>query len=78
MPSGSAYILTGVAQGRTNVCQQRKVAHAMCSCCWTHGIWNDVSRHTRQSITMRVFDVEWGRAAKPAGVVEEGTASSGD
>ena len=61
IPPGAAYILTGVAQGRTAVCEQRKVAHGMCSCCWTHGIWNEGSALTRESITMRVFDSEWGR-----------------
>ena len=61
IPPGSAYILTGVSQGRTGFCSQRKVAHNMCSCCWTHGIWNEESVHTRESITMRVFDTEWGR-----------------
>ena len=61
IPPGSAYILSGVAQGRTQVCEQRKVAHNMCSCCWTHGIWNEASHHTRESITLRVFDTEWGR-----------------
>ena len=61
LPPGSAYILSGVAQGRTQVCEQRKVAHNMCSCCWTHGIWNEASAHTRESITLRVFDTEWGR-----------------
>ena len=61
IPPGSAYILTGVAQGRTGFCEQRKVAHNMCTCCWTHGIWNEASCHTRESVTMRVFDTEWGR-----------------
>ena len=61
IPPGAAYILTGVAQGRTGFCEQRKVAHNMCSCCWTHGIWNEASAHTRESITLRLFDTEWGR-----------------
>lgn len=61
MPAGAAYILTGVSQGRTGVCQRHCVAHEMCSCCWTHGIWNEASQHTRQSITMRVFNTQWGR-----------------
>ena len=61
IPPGAAYILTGVAQGRTGFCEQRKVAHNMCSCCWTHGIWNEGSTHTRESITLRAFDTEWGR-----------------
>ena len=61
IPPGAAYILSGVAQGRTGFCEQRRVAHNMCSCCWTHGIWNEASMHTRESITMRVFDTEWGR-----------------
>ena len=61
IPPGAAYILSGVAQGRTGFCEQGKVAHNMCSCCWTHGIWNEGSTHTRESITLRVFDTEWGR-----------------
>ena len=63
MPAGSAYILCGVAQGRTGVCQRRCVAHENCSCCWTHGIWNEASQHTRQSVTMLVFMKNWGRAS---------------
>ena len=62
MPPGSAYILTGHAQGRTDVCLKKKVAHEYCQCCWTHGIWNEMSSAVRESITLRVFDPEWGRA----------------
>ena len=61
LPAGSAYILTGRAQGRTEVCKKHCVAHSMCNCCWTHGIWNEHSCRTRESITLRVFDTEWGR-----------------
>ena len=63
MPAGSAYIMGGHAQGRTEVCKKRCVAHASCQCCWTHGIWNETSQHVRQSITLRCFDTEWGRHA---------------
>ena len=66
MPPGSAYILTGHAQGRTEVCLKRKVAHEYCSCCWTHGIWNEMSGRMRESITLRVFDPEWGRHTEKA------------
>ena len=84
IPPGAAYILTGVAQGRTNFCSMRKVAHNMCSCCWTHGIWNEGSVHTRESITLRVFNTEWGReeevileAVEVVAVGEEDSADEG-
>ena len=32
-----------------------------CTCCWTHGIWNRESTRKRQSITLRVYDADWGR-----------------
>ena len=69
LPPGSAYILVGHAQGRTEVCTKLCVAHASCQCCWTHGIWNETSQHDRQSITLRVYDAEWGR---------HGTSGGGD
>ena len=53
--------MTGTAQGRTSVCEKHCVAHEMCSCCWTHGVWNEASALTRQSITIRCYDEEWGR-----------------
>ena len=37
------------------------MAHAMCSCCWTHGIWNESTELVRQSLTLRVYDPQWGR-----------------
>lgn len=67
LPPGAAYILTGSAQGRTGVCPERRVAHEMCSCCWTHGVWNETSAITRQSITMRVYNQHWGRDGSASG-----------
>ena len=32
-----------------------------CTCCWTHGIWNRDSTQKRHSITVRAYDVDWGR-----------------
>ena len=32
-----------------------------CTCCWTHGIWNRDSTRKRHSITLRAYDVDWGR-----------------
>jgi len=61
LPAGSAYIICGRAQGRTEVCEKKCVAHAMCSCCWTHGIWNESTELVRQSLTLRVYDPQWGR-----------------
>ena len=63
LPAGSAYSLVGAAQGRTDFCKMRRVAHESCHCCWTHGIWNEASQHTRQSVTMRVFNPQYGRDA---------------
>lgn len=56
MQPGSAYVLTGVAQGTTKVCERGCVGHNRCTCCWTHGV--QVSREsmaTRQSMTLRVL-----------------------
>ena len=99
LPPGSAYILTGQAQGRTAWCEKQSVAHQArahlpthpsthhppsmpppfrnpnpnpdpnsnpnpdqaCTCCWTHGIWNRDSTRKRHSITLRAYDVDWGR-----------------
>lgn len=61
MPPGSAYILTGCAQGCTDCCEQSRVAHEMCACCWTHGIFNDTEQQVRQSVILRVYDEDWGR-----------------
>ena len=58
---GSAYVLTAQAQGRTPWCERRAIAHESCTCCWTHGIWNRHSVCVRQSITLRVYDMDWGR-----------------
>lgn len=49
LPAGAAYILTGHAQGRTEVCLKKCVAHAACPCCWTHGIWNENVSRARPS-----------------------------
>ena len=79
IPPGAAYIIAGVAQGRTNVCEMHRVAHAMCNCCWTHGVWNEGSSLTRESITLRVFDTEWGReiVLNAVEVVEADEAADG-
>ena len=61
LPPGSAYVLTGPAQGRTAWCAKQAVAHQACTCCWTHGIWNRDSTQKRHSITLRAYDVDWGR-----------------
>jgi hypothetical protein len=47
-----------------------QVAHESCTCCWMHGVWN-TSERTRQSITMRVYDKEWGREEEEARVEEQ-------
>jgi len=73
LPAGSAYLMTGKSQGRSEVCQRHCVAHEFCTCCWTHGVWNEQSQQTRQSITLRVFDLEWGRSGLPS----SGLPSSG-
>ena len=40
----------------------RFVASQVCSCCWTHGIWNDSkSTAVRQSVTLRVYNSSFGR-----------------
>ena len=43
------------------MCERHCVAHAHCNCCWTHGIWNESNGLTRQSVTLRVYDPDWGR-----------------
>lgn len=56
MPPGSAFVLTGRAQGSTTVCLKRCVGHARCACCWTHGV--RVSKESiaaQQSLTLRVL-----------------------
>jgi len=62
LPAGCAYLLSRSAQGRTNRCEQGRVAHEVCSCCWTHGIWNPGDNlSNRQSVTLRCYDSHWGR-----------------
>lgn len=73
MPAGSAYIMGGIAQGRTGVCSMGRVAHEMCSCCWTHGVWNEASQITRESITLRVFTPNWGREGSKSDATLEDT-----
>lgn len=65
LPAGCAYMVSGIAQGRTAVCEQRRVAHETCHCCWTHGIWNQKSEIERNSITLRVYNANWGRPTQP-------------
>ena len=38
VPAGTAYVLSGVAQGRTEVCKRSCVAHESCTCCWTRAL----------------------------------------
>jgi len=64
LPAGAAYMLSKGAQGRSRWCRKHKVAHESCTCCWMHGVWNP-SERTRQSITMRAYDEEWGRPSSP-------------
>jgi hypothetical protein len=59
--------LTGAADAPCRVVQ---VAHESCTCCWMHGVWNP-SERTRQSITMRAYDEEWGRPSSPEEEEEE-------
>ena len=35
---GTAYIISGPAQGTATVCKQRREGHKNCSCCWTVGL----------------------------------------
>ena len=56
LPPGSAFVLTGRAQGSTTVCLKRCVGHARCGCCWTHGV--RVAKESiaaQQSLTLRVL-----------------------
>ena len=78
LPAGSAYLMTGKSQGRSEVCQRHCVAHEFCTCCWTHGVWNEQSQQTRQSITLRVFDLEWGRSGLPSSGLPSASADGGD
>ena len=54
--------LSREAQGRTNFCPKQKMAHGMCHCCWRHGVQCcAAAEHTRMSLTLRVYDDNWGR-----------------
>ena len=56
VPPGSAYILTGAAQGSTKACERRTVGHGRCNCCWTHGVRAETaSRAGRHSMTLRAL-----------------------
>ena len=56
LPPGSAYVLTGAAQGCTKACERGCVGHNRCNCCWTHGVLVDPdSIAARQSMTLRVL-----------------------
>jgi len=58
---GTAYIIFGNAQGRTEKCNEDKVAHEACGCCWRHGINLDLSdKSVRLSMTLRTYDINWG------------------
>ena len=65
----TAYVIRGKAQGHMAACQSCKQPnrHGGCSCCWTHGV-EPVTDHgtsstaVRQSLTIRCFNPEWGRA----------------
>mmetsp|Transcript_33002 Transcript_33002/g.67503 ORF Transcript_33002/g.67503 Transcript_33002/m.67503 type:complete len:128 (+) Transcript_33002:65-448(+) len=67
---GAAYVLSGAAQGTTEACQKHKQGHQSCRCCWTHGVMpvpdlvcdEEGREAVRQSITIRSFQREWGRA----------------
>ena len=62
---GTAYIIFGNAQGRTEKCNEGKVMHEACQCCWRHGINSDPSdKSVRLSMTLRTYDVDWGRRYK--------------
>ena len=58
---GTAYIIFGNAQGRTEKCNEDKVIHEACQCCWRHGINSDLSdKSVRLSMTLRTYDINWG------------------
>ena len=93
MRAGSAYVLTGEAQGATNKCAKRCTGHKQCGCCWSHGV--RVSKETiskRQSMTMRVLadsddeededdeeeDEDDEEEDKGGGGAEDGAGNKGD
>jgi hypothetical protein len=56
LPGGACYIITRVAQGRTEHCAAGKLAHQWCTCCWRHGVQtNPQGLVTRQSVTIRCY-----------------------
>ena len=62
---GTAYIIFGSAQGRTEHCKENKVMHETCQCCWKHGINSDKGiESTRLSLTLRVYDNNWGTVSR--------------
>ena len=67
---GTAYIIEGAAQGTTKFCcaNPQQVAHDACECCWTHGITpvavGTETNSVRQSMTIRYYDEQWGRAGQ--------------
>ena len=82
MRAGSAFVLTGAAQGATRQCSKGTTGHSRCGCCWSHGVRvNKDTFGARQSMTMRVLadsDEESGDEDDDSGAGEDAAQDDAD
>jgi hypothetical protein len=70
-PAGTAYLISGSAQGNTDACLAKESMHHNCACCWSHGVQPVTGAlSNRFSLTMRSYVWDWGTEPSARGKQE--------